>query len=107
MRSREPAFLIVGGGAAGLAAAVEAARWRPHEVLVLDRAPIVSVGTCALPYLMGGQIEHPSQLILNSPEQLLERGVGLHTQCSVQEVDLKNHRVHVQFLDNGRQQWIP
>lgn len=107
MHLSEPALLVVGGGAAGLAAAAEAARWRPHEVLVLDQAPLVSIGTCALPYLIGGQIEHPSQLILNQPAQLLERGIRLHTQCCVQEVDLKNQRVQVRFLDNGRQQWIP
>lgn len=93
MSFSEPALVIVGGGAAGLAAAVEAARWRPGGVLVVDQAPVVSVGTCGLPYMVGGQIE-PQSLILNSPQELEQRGVRLLTDCRLESIDLQAQRLH-------------
>ncbi|MBS2040496.1 FAD-dependent oxidoreductase [bacterium] len=102
MTWREPALVVVGGGAAGLAAAVEAARWQPGRVLVLDQSPILSVGTCSLPYLVGGQIQDPAQLVLHSREQLEERGLRLMTECRLESVDLSNQRLHFRDLARGQ-----
>lgn len=101
MSGRVPRLLIVGGGTAGLAAAATAARICPGEVWVIDRAPLISVATCALPYLVGGQIEEAASLVLHQPEQLLERGIVVHTGSGASEIDLKGHRLR---LENGR--WL-
>lgn len=95
MSFSEPTLVIVGGGAAGLAAAVEAARWCPGRVLVVDRSPVVSVATCGLPYMVGGQIA-PESLILNSPQELEARGVRLLTSCHLETIDLRAQRLHYQ-----------
>ena len=107
MSFAEPVLVVVGGGAAGLAAAVEAARWCPGRVLVLDQSPIVSVGTCGLPYLVGGQIARPQQLILNTPQQLQERGLQVRTQCRVESIDLANARLQVRDLGRGQVESVP
>lgn len=103
----EPRLLVVGGGAAGLAAAAQAARFCPGEVLVVDQAPIISVGTCGLPYLIGGTIRDPAQLILHRPEQLLERGIRVQTSTRVEAFDLSNQRLQVLDLERGHRHWLP
>ena len=99
--------MVVGGGAAGLAAAVEAARWQPGRVLVLDQAPVLSVGTCGLPYLVGGQISDPHTLVLHSREELEERGLRLFTQCRLESFDLSNQRLHYRDLARGQSGSLP
>lgn len=99
--------MVVGAGAAGLAAAVEAARWHPGRVVVLDQAPVVSVGTCGLAYLVGGQIADPEKLVLNTPQQLLERGLDVRRRCRVEEIDLANSRVHYRDLERGQTHSLP
>ena len=107
MRDDEPVLVVVGGGAAGLAGAIAAARRYPGRVLVLDRAPFVSVGTCGLPYLVGGQIADPQSLLLHSPDELESRGLLLRTQCQVESIDLKSSRLSCRDLVNGRRTDLP
>lgn len=104
---KEPSLLIVGGGSAGLAAAARFARTRPGEVLLLDQSPIIAVGTCSLPYLISGEIPHPQQLILQTPEQLSQRGVRFQLEHRVEEIDSRQHRVRVQCLRSRQTGWIP
>ncbi|MBN9416247.1 hypothetical protein ABS71_12390 [bacterium SCN 62-11] len=107
MSLREPVLVVVGGGAAGLAAAVEAARSQPGGVLVIDQAPVISIGTCGLPYLVGGQVADPQELVLHSPAQLQERGLRLMTECRIEEVDLVGHRLHYRDLARNQVATLP
>lgn len=107
MSLQEPALVVVGGGAAGLAAAVEAARWQPGRVLVIDQAPVLSVATCGLPYLVGGQIADAQKLVLHSPQELEERGLRLFTECRVESLDFSNQRLHYRDLARGRNASLP
>ncbi|MCW5868140.1 MAG: FAD-dependent oxidoreductase [Candidatus Eremiobacteraeota bacterium] len=107
MSLQEPALVVIGGGAAGLAAAVEAARWQPGRVLVLDQAPVLSVGTCGLPYLVGGQIGDAQKLLLHSRQELEERGLRLFTECRLESIDLANQRLHYRDLARGQNNNLP
>ncbi|MBT9587668.1 FAD-dependent oxidoreductase [bacterium] len=107
MSFSEPVLVVLGGGAAGLAGAVEAARIYPGRVMVLDQAPLISVGTCGLPYLVGGQIARPEALVLNDAAQLEARGLVVRLHSRVQSIDLTARRVTYQDLERGSQGTLP
>ena len=81
----ENRLIIVGGVAAGLAAAMEARRTSPEiRVTVLERTGDISYGACGLPYVIGGLIDSPARLVLHAPEYFRERHdieVRLHTEA--------------------------
>ncbi|HWW77746.1 MAG TPA: FAD-dependent oxidoreductase, partial [Pyrinomonadaceae bacterium] len=67
-------LVIVGGVAAGLAAAMEARRAAPElPVTVYERTRDISYGACGLPYVVAGLIASPESLILHTPEYFRER----------------------------------
>lgn len=70
----EQGLIIVGGVAAGLAAAMEARRAsKGIRVTVLERTGDISYGACGLPYVVGGLIDSPERLVLHTPEYFRER----------------------------------
>ncbi|HYY98115.1 MAG TPA: FAD-dependent oxidoreductase [Pyrinomonadaceae bacterium] len=70
----EDGLIIVGGVAAGLAAAMEARRASPGlRITVLERTGDISYGACGLPYVVGGLIDSPERLVIHTPEYFRER----------------------------------
>ena len=78
-------LVIVGGVAAGLAAAMEARRAAPDlPVTVFERTGDISYGACGLPYVVAGLIHSPEALVLHTPEYFRERhsiGVELDSEA--------------------------
>jgi NADPH-dependent 2,4-dienoyl-CoA reductase/sulfur reductase-like enzyme len=67
-------LVIVGGVAAGLAAAMEARRRSPDlSITVLERTGDISYGACGLPYVIAGLIPSLADLVLHAPEYFRER----------------------------------
>jgi CoA-dependent NAD(P)H sulfur oxidoreductase len=82
--SREQ-LLIIGGVAAGLAAAMEARR-RAHalDIIVLEKSGDISYGACGLPYVISGLIPTLAQLSVRPPAYFRERhqiDLQLHTEA--------------------------
>ena len=66
--------IVVGGVAGGMSAATRLRRLdESAEITVIERSGHVSYANCGLPYFVGGVIEHESDLLLQTPEQLFER----------------------------------
>ncbi|WP_036297708.1 FAD/NAD(P)-binding oxidoreductase, partial [Microbacterium sp. C448] len=64
-------IVIVGGVAGGMSAAARARRLdESAEIIVLERGPHVSFANCGLPYFVGGEIEDPAKLLVQTPETL-------------------------------------
>ena len=64
-------IVIVGGVAGGMSAAARARRLdESAEIIVLERGPHVSFANCGLPYFVGGEIEDPQKLLVQTPASL-------------------------------------
>ncbi|HYY56395.1 MAG TPA: FAD-dependent oxidoreductase [Pyrinomonadaceae bacterium] len=81
-------LLIIGGVAAGLAAAMEARRRSPDaEIAVLERTLDVSYGACGLPYVIAGLIPSLDRLVVHAPDYFIDRhNIRLHLQSDVEEI---------------------
>jgi NADPH-dependent 2,4-dienoyl-CoA reductase/sulfur reductase-like enzyme len=67
-------LVIVGGVAAGLAAAMEARRASPGlDITVFERTRDISYGACGLPYVVSGLIPSLDRLVLHAPEYFREQ----------------------------------
>ena len=94
---------IIGGLAAGPAAAAEAKRRAPDaEVVLFEQGPHISVGTCEIPYLLGGHLEPETTLQVLTPEAMERtRGVTVHVRHRVTALDPRRSRLTVEALDYG------
>ena len=81
-------LVIVGGVAAGLAAAMEARRRAPDlGVTVCERTGDISYGACGLPYVVAGLIPSPEALVLHTPEYFRERhAIEVRLNCEAVEL---------------------
>jgi NADPH-dependent 2,4-dienoyl-CoA reductase/sulfur reductase-like enzyme len=81
-------LLIIGGVAAGLAAAMEARRRSTEaEITVLERTGDISYGACGLPYVIGGLIPSLDRLVLHTPDYFNDRhDIKVHLDTDVQEI---------------------
>ena len=67
-------LVVIGGVAAGLAAAMEARRASPDlEITVLEKTGDASYGACGLPYVIAGRIPSFDKLFAHPPEYFRER----------------------------------
>jgi NADPH-dependent 2,4-dienoyl-CoA reductase/sulfur reductase-like enzyme len=78
-------LLVIGGVAAGLAAAMQARRTAPAlRITVLEKTGDISYGACGLPYVVSGHIPALDNLVIHTSEYFRERhdiDVQLHAEA--------------------------
>ncbi|QSW99748.1 FAD-dependent oxidoreductase [Haloterrigena alkaliphila] len=82
-------FVIVGGDAAGMAAASKARREDSDlEIVVFEKGEWVSYGACGLPYYVKGEIQSLEALVSVTPQEFREeRDIDLRTGHEVVAID--------------------
>jgi NADPH-dependent 2,4-dienoyl-CoA reductase/sulfur reductase-like enzyme len=93
-------IIVVGGNAAGPAAAVKAKRYNPNaEVLLFETSEFISTGTCEMPYVLSGEIEDYRKIVFFSPSSFQqEKGVKVFAKHFVEEINTKKKIVIVRDL---------
>src|SRR5579862_4900714 len=96
------ALVVIGGNAAGMSAAARARRLDPRlEIVVLEKGPAVSYGTCGLPYLVEGRVREASQLIVYTPEYFRkERNIDV--RIGMRAVSISHPRREITLETGGR-----
>ncbi len=81
-------LLVIGGVAAGLAAAMQARRLAPElEITVIEKSGDISYGACGIPYVISGVIPSLDQLSVHTPEYFRERhGIDVRLRTEAIEV---------------------
>ncbi len=96
-------IIVVGGSAAGPAAAAKAKRINPDsDVKMFEAGDYISVGTCEMPYVLSGEIENYKDILLFEPATFnKEKGVEVFTRHFVEGIDRKAKEIKVLDLFNG------
>ncbi|BCK67837.1 flavoprotein oxidoreductase [Streptomyces libani subsp. rufus] len=101
-------LVVVGGDAAGMAAASQARRLRKPDELAItafERGHFTSYSACGIPYWVGGDVDGPDALIARTAEEHRARDIDLRMRTEVTELDLDRGRVRTRELDNGGESW--
>jgi len=89
-------FVVVGGDTAGLSAASKCKREDPdREVIVYEKSDWISYAHCGMPYYVKGEVDSIGDLLSLSPSEVRERGIDLHRNHEVVDVDPDRQTVRV------------
>ena len=97
--------LIIGGVAGGATAAARIRRLDEEaEIIVFERSGYVSYANCGLPYYIGGIIEDPKELTLQTPESFFMRfRIKMKVRHEVTAIHPEKKTVSVKDLESGRE----
>ena len=97
--------VIVGGVAGGATAAARIRRLDEQaEIVVFERSHYISYANCGLPYYIGGVIEDPAELTLQTPESFFSRfRVDMRVRHEVTAIHPDRKTVSVKDLESGRE----
>nr|WP_325195739.1 FAD-dependent oxidoreductase [uncultured Oscillibacter sp.] len=95
--------VIVGGVAGGATAAARIRRLDEQaEIVVFERSGYISYANCGLPYYIGGGIEDPEELTLQTPESFFSRfRVAMRVRHEVTAIHPGKKTVSVTNLETG------
>lgn len=97
--------VIVGGVAGGATAATRIRRLDEHaEITIFERSGYISYANCGLPYYIGGVIENPEELTLQTPESFQTRfRIDVRVKHEVTDIDTGRKTVTVRNLQTGEE----
>ena len=95
--------VIVGGVAGGATAAARIRRLDEQaEIVVFERSGYISYANCGLPYYIGGVIEDPEELTLQTPESFFSRfRIQMKVRHEVTAIHPDRKTVVVKDLETG------
>ena len=97
--------VIIGGVAGGATAAARLRRLNETaEIVVFERSGYISYANCGLPYYIGGVIEDPKALTLQTPESFFARfRVDMRVRHEVTAIHPDQKTVSVKALETGEE----
>ncbi|MDK2957609.1 MAG: hypothetical protein PWQ57_3107 [Desulfovibrionales bacterium] len=102
-------IVVIGGSAAGPKAAARAKRMNQDaEVVLIQRAPELSMASCAYPYYIKGEVKERN-LLLSTPTGVVRdpgyfggsKGVTAYVKTEVEAVDRKAKKIKARNLDDN------
>ncbi|MDP3147773.1 MAG: FAD-dependent oxidoreductase [Ignavibacteria bacterium] len=93
-------IVVIGGNAAGAAAAAKAKRINPDATVILfEQSKYISTGTCELPYVLSGEIDNPQNVIFFDEQRFFdEKKVYVYANHQVVEINPRGKWIVVNSL---------
>ncbi|MEV0418693.1 FAD-dependent oxidoreductase [Streptosporangium canum] len=104
-------LVVIGGDAAGMSAASQArGRRDPQDlrIVAFEKGRHASYSACGIPYLVGGEVSDPQDLVARRPEVFRdELDIDLRLRSEITEIDLGRRAVAVHDHRGGGRYWEP
>jgi NADPH-dependent 2,4-dienoyl-CoA reductase/sulfur reductase-like enzyme len=102
-------LVVIGGDAAGMAAATQARRLRQDlDIVALEKGDWTSYSACGIPYLVAGHIGSLDELVARTPQQFRDHHrIDVRLRHEAMAVDLDRRSVEVRDHDHGRTVRVP
>jgi NADPH-dependent 2,4-dienoyl-CoA reductase/sulfur reductase-like enzyme len=87
-------YSIIGGSDAGISAALRIKEIDKHaqvDMFLADEYPNYSI--CGIPFYLSKEINHLNSLAHRSVEEILSKGIGLHTNHTIHSIDVANRQI--------------
>lgn len=96
-------IIVIGGNAAGPAAAAKAKRTNPNaDVTLIEAGNFISTGTCEIPYVLSKEIDDVKKIIFFDNQKFKEeKGVNVLTNNFVESIDRRNKIIIVRNNIDG------
>ncbi|SBT46880.1 FAD-dependent oxidoreductase [Micromonospora auratinigra] len=98
-------MVVIGGDAAGMAAASQARRRRDRadlEIVAFERGHFTSYSACGIPYWISGLVPERDQLVARDPATFREKfDIDVRLRHEVTAIDLDRREVLARDLDGG------
>lgn len=97
-------LVVIGGDAAGMAAAAQARRLDPNlDIVALERGTRTSYSACGIPYLVAGDVASPDDLVARTPDVFRrEHRIDVRIRHEARAIDLDARTVEVRSLEHDR-----
>jgi len=97
-------IIVVGGNAAGSAAAAKAKRVNPNaKVTLFEASSFISTGTCEIPYVLSGEINSYEDIVYYSAGTFLnKKGVEVFINHLVESIDRRGKNITVKDLQTDK-----
>ena len=104
-KNRKRKILIIGGVAAGTSAASKARRIDPHaDIKIIQEEPLVSYGSCGIPYVIEGIIDNFEKLIARSVEEFKNKyHIDIIVNTLATRIDPSEKKVYAKDLQNKKE----
>src|SRR5436190_15344942 len=87
-----------------MTAAAQARRRLPVdelEIVAFERGEHTSYSACGIPYLVGGILDDPDELVARTPEEHRARGIDVRLGHEVVAIDTEQQIVRARRVDDG------
>lgn len=96
--------MVIGGDAAGMAAASQARRLNPGlDIVALERGTRTSYSACGIPYLVAGDVASPDDLVARTPDEFRrDHRIDVRMRHEATAIDLDARTVAVRVIPHDR-----
>ncbi|BDZ71229.1 hypothetical protein GCM10025861_17460 [Methanobacterium petrolearium] len=89
-------IVIAGGGAGGLSTASNIRKCnKTVEITVITTEKHIAYSPCAIPYVLGGEVENFDNIIMHQAEDYLEKDIEIITEAEVYDVISDEKRLNI------------
>ncbi|MDO5852273.1 MAG: FAD-dependent oxidoreductase, partial [Methanobacteriaceae archaeon] len=94
-------IVVIGAGAGGLTTASNIRRNdKDSQIIVITQDKNIAYSPCAIPYVIGGEINDFDKIIMHKPEEYMKKNIRVLTEATVTIIDKRNNEV---VITKGKQ----